>query len=60
MYLRYPNFIQKRVSKNALSLAVDITFFSANISDFKGISLLEIQTFKSSYFYEKLSYTNIL
>ena len=34
MYMRYSTLIQKQVSRNILSLAVGITLFSANVSNF--------------------------
>ena len=34
MSMRYSALIQKQVSGNNLFLAVDTTFFSANVSDF--------------------------
>ena len=33
-------------------------FFSANVSDITGISLVKIKNFEASYLYKKLSYTN--
>ena len=37
---------------------VDITFFSAHVSNFTLISLLKVKNFELPYLYKKLSYTN--
>ena len=58
IYLRCLTIIQKQVSKNTLFFAVDITFLSANVSDFTRILLVKIQNFELSYLHRKLSYSN--
>ena len=49
---------QKQVSRNILSLAVGITFFIANVSDFTRVLLLKIKNFELSYLHKKLGYTS--
>ena len=58
MCLRCPTLIQKQVSKNILFFTVGITFFIANVSDFKRILLIKIKNFEFSYLHKKLSYVS--
>jgi hypothetical protein len=52
------NYNTKTAIQNILLFAVDVVFFSANVSDLTRISLLKIKNFELSYFHKKLGYAN--
>ena len=58
MYLRFSTLIRKRVIKNILSFAFDVTFFIANVSDFTRILLVKVKKFELSYIPKKISYSS--